>query len=61
LAGEVLMDADQWAEVFEAGANAVSGIDMLREEALPESLYGVAAVKRALEAMEQKAREISER
>ena len=55
------MTAEQWAEVFRAGADAISGIAMLREEGLPSDLYGAAAVRRALEAMEAKALEIARR
>jgi hypothetical protein len=49
------------AEVFRAGAEAVSGIAMLRDEELPSELYGPAAVRRALEAMGAKAAEIEAR
>ena len=55
------MNPAEWAEVFQAGAEAVSGIGMLREEGLPPELYGAAAVRRALEAMELKALQIAGR
>lgn len=55
------MRAGELAEVFRAGAEAVSGIAMLREEGLPSELYGPAAVRRSLEAMEAKATEIEDR
>lgn len=55
------MTAEEWAEVFEAGFKAISGIGMQREEALPESLYGAAAIARALDAMNLKCREIAAR
>jgi hypothetical protein len=51
----------EWAEVFHAGAHAISGIDMLRQPGLPPELYGAAAVKRALEAMELKCEQIAGR
>lgn len=49
------MTPQELAAVFQAGAEAVSGIGMLREEELPSELYGPAAVRRALEAMAAKA------
>lgn len=56
------MTAEQWAEVFRAGADAVPGTAILREEGLPAGvLYGAAALKRALDAMEAKALEIAGR
>jgi hypothetical protein len=55
------MTADQWAEVFGAGAGAVSALDMLRDGSLPASLYGPAAISRALAAMSAKCAEIAAR